>query len=677
MSDQGYSGVRLWPPLRPWLIRDRSPAVTPERHWPPRKWWDKLAIHIETALIRAAPVVGARDFAFAHRVMRRGRMYAGLSDAGLAAAAQALRPRLLHQGFGGRACIDAFALTREAASRVLGFRHHPVQIIGARHILRGDLVEMATGEGKTATTVLAAATAALAGVLVHVLTVNEYLRQRDFETLAPIYTLMGLSSAQVDPEMPEAEKRIAYRAAICHVTHKTLVFDYMRARLGQPALASVQRLAAARITGAAKGAAAPMPPALGFAIVDEADSVLIDEAQTPLIIAAPENRTRAEDCAIALDVGGLLRAGLHYSLRADARRIDLSDVGKAAIGDAAARNGGLWEIPRAREELVVQALSALHLYQRDQHYIVAEGKVQIVDEFTGRILADRQWQSGLHQMIETREGLEISAERNTLAQITFQDFFRRYLWFGGMSGTLAEVARECRRTYGRPVARVPTHRRSRRRDLGTRLFATEDAKLAAIAARAERMVRRKGRPVLIGTRSVEVSERLSDLLRGRGVDHRVLNARQDGEEADIIATAGEAGRITIATNMAGRGTDIKIAARARKAGGLHVILTEFHESRRIDRQLFGRAGRQGDPGSIETMAALSDPVLRRFAPVGCALVAWLAPRWAGRLPGFLAGPLRRQAQARAERLALRNRVATLRRSDSLRRMLAFTGRTGV
>ncbi|MFN4171154.1 MAG: translocase [Pseudorhodobacter sp.] len=681
MSDLAFP--RRWPlglvPLRrPWLIRERSMSVTPERHWPERKWWDRLALHIQSLLTPAAPMVGAGDFAFARRVMRRGRAFADLSDGGLTESAKALRPRLLHEGFGHRACIDAFALTREAAFRVLGFRHHPVQIIGARHILQGDLVEMATGEGKTATTVLAAAAAALAGIPVHVMTVNEYLRERDYETLAPIYALLGLSSAQVDPEMEAGAKLAAYAAAICHVTHKTLVFDYMRARLGQPELATVQRFAAARITGGATGPGAGlMPPALGFAIVDEADSVLIDEAQTPLIIAAPENRTRAEDCAMALEVAAHLRSGAQFTLRADARRIDLTESGKTAVSDATARNGGLWEIPRAREELVVQALSALHLYKRDQHYILADGKVQIVDEFTGRVLADRQWQSGLHQMIETREGLEISAERNTLAQITFQEFFRRYLWFGGMSGTLAEVARECRRVYGRPVTRVPTNRRNCRRDLGTRLFLTEAVKLAAIAARAERMVRKKGRPVLIGTRSVEVSERLSALLQERGVTHRVLNARQDADEADIIATAGEAGRITIATNMAGRGTDIKIGPEARRAGGLHVILTEFHESRRVDRQLFGRAGRQGDPGSIETMAALGDQVLRRFAPSGCALVAWLVPRWGGRLPGFLAGLLRRQAQARAERLAARNRAATLRRSDSLRRMLAFTGRSSL
>lgn len=667
----------MWPALRPWMIGpDRSPAATPERRWPIRKWWDQLAITLQTALRPAAGKLTAGDYAFARRVIRQGRHFASLPDDELALAAAALRPRLLREGLGGRAGIAAFALTREAAFRVLGFRHHPVQIIGALHIMRGDLIEMSTGEGKTATTVLAAATVALAGVPVHVLTVNEYLRARDYETLAPIYTLLGLSSAEVDPEMDEGAKPAAYAAAVCHVTHKTLVFDYMRARLGQPELSSQPRLAAARLTGAAPPGKLPVPPALGFAIVDEADSVLIDEAQTPLVIAAPENRTQAQDCALALSVAGLLESGSGFVLRKDARRIDLTDAGRAVIARAVAQNGGLWEIPRAREEMVGQALSALHLYQRDQHYIVVEDKVQIVDEFTGRILADRQWQAGLHQMIETREGLEISAERNTLAQITFQEFFRRYLWFGGMSGTLAEVARECRRVYGRPITRIPTHRRSRRRDLGTRLYTTEAAKLAAIAARAARMATRRARPVLIGTRSVEVSEQLAALLAARDVPHRVLNARQDSEEAAIIAGAGQSGQITIATNMAGRGTDIKLSGAARAAGGLHVILTEFHETSRVDRQLFGRAGRQGDPGSIESVVALQDPVLRRFAGLGCAVLA-LMPRWRGRLPGVLARPLRALAQARAGRLSARNRAATLRRSDRLARMLAFTGRSAL
>ncbi|WP_084657409.1 hypothetical protein [Natronohydrobacter thiooxidans] len=669
--------ITLRPALRPWMTGDRSASALPERAWPKLRWWDRLGCQVENALRPAISELRPADHVFARRVIRQGRRVEGLTDAELSSAAQALRPALLREGLRGRAAVMGFALAREASFRVLGFRHHPVQIIGAARIMRGALVEMATGEGKTATTALAAATVALAGIPVHVLTVNEYLRARDFETLAPIYARLGLRAAEVDPDQDEAAKAAAYQAEICHVTHKTLVFDYMRARLGQPALSSAQRLAVARLGGARTRALLSGPGALGFAILDEADSVLIDEAQTPLIIAAPEARSRIEDCRFALELAAYLVKGRDFTLRADARRIDLTEGGKRAIARAAAANGGLWAVPRAREELAIQALSAMHLYQRDQHYIVTEDKVQIVDEFTGRVLADRQWQAGLHQMIEAREGLELSAERNTLAQITFQSFFRRYLWFGGMSGTIAEVSRECRHVYDRPVCRVPTHRRSRRRNLGTRLMTSTEAKLVAVARRAQHMAQARGRPVLIGTRSVDISERLSEVLTARGAAHKVLNARQDSEEAAIIAGAGAVGQITIATNMAGRGTDIKLSPAARAAGGLHVILTEFHESRRVDRQLFGRAARQGDPGSIETIVALRDPLFERFAGGAVALIAYGIPPVLGRYPGILAEMLRRIVQARAERLARRNRAATLRRSEKLASLLAFTRQTGL
>ncbi|WP_088624137.1 translocase [Oceanicola sp. 22II-s10i] len=654
---------------RPWDTRDRAPSALPERRHPKLKWWDRAAIAVLTALKPRITDTGSADRRFAARVVRAGRRLDRLSDDDLRATAASLRPRLLAEGFDGPAAVRAFALTREATRRALGYRHHPVQIMGARRILSGHLTEMATGEGKTATTALAAATAALAGVPVHVVTVNEYLCTRDHDTLLPVYALLGLGSAAIDPEADPAVKRRAWLAPIVHVSGKTLVFEYLRERLGRDDLASPQRRAAARLAGA--GARPSMPPALAFAIVDEVDSVLIDEAQTPLIIAAPHRRMSDADCHIALAAARVMTAPEHFRIRRDARRVELTDAGHAALARATEGNGGLWRVPRARAELAGHALSALHLYERDQHYIVTDGKVQIVDEFTGRILGDRQWQAGLHQMVEVKEGLDLSEERRTLAQITYQEFFRRYLWFGGMSGTLAEVARELSRTYDRPLARVPTNRRVRRRLTGTRLYRTERAKIAAIVARARRMSDR-GRPVLIGTRSVDVSERIAAALAGTPC--RLLNARQDAEEAAIVAEAGHAGRITIATNMAGRGTDIKLTPEARAAGGLHVILTEFHESRRIDRQLMGRAGRQGDPGSCEQIVAVTDPVLTRFAPGLCRaarLIPWPLPR---RLPGPCASAIRVVAQARAERRGAQTRMASLRRSEKLAELMAFTGR---
>jgi preprotein translocase subunit SecA len=323
--------------------------------------------------------------------------------------------------------------------------------------------------------------------------------------------------------------------------------------------------------------------------------------------------------------------------------------------------------------MVSQALSAIHLHIRDQHYIVVDDKVQIVDESTGRILADRQWQAGLHQMVEVKEGLEPGASRKTLGQITYQHFFRRYLWFGGMTGTGAEVARELQSVYDLPTTRVPTHRRGRRRNRGVQLFGGEAAKLRAIARRVRRL-HRLGRPVLVGTRSVAASEAVSAALERDGLAHTVLNALHDQTEADIIARAGETGAITVATNMAGRGTDIKLTPAARRAGGLHVILTEYHESARVDRQLFGRAGRQGDPGSREALVALDDSLFQSHAAGLARAAGLLTLGYKGRLPGLFAPLLRLLAQGAAQRQAYRRRRDTLTRSDKLEKSLAFTRR---
>ena len=408
---------------------------------------------------------------------------------------------------------------------------------------------------------------------------------------------------------------------------------------------------------------APMPHARGFCSVDEADSILIDEAQTPLIIAAPDERLSETDCRHALTEARALAEGRDFRLDHARRRAELTRAGRAAL---AARSGMddapvLWRIPRAREELTRHALAALHLHHRDQHYILAEDKVQIVDEFTGRVLADRQWQAGLHQMVEVKEGLPPGASRRTLAQITYQGFFRRYLWFGGMTGTGSEVVRELWATYGLAVTPVPRHRRLRRSDLGVCLFRSEAAKLRAIAGRAARMVAR-GRPVLIGTRSVEVSERVAEVLTAAGVGHVVLNARQDGDEAALIARAGEVGAVTVATNMAGRGTDIRLDEWARQAGGLAVILTEMHGAKRIDRQFIGRSGRQGDPGSSQIFAALDDDLLTQHAPD--LRTVFKRPGLRGELRQTKAAAAAfRIAQRRSEARDRRNRAAVLRQDD--------------
>lgn len=597
-----------------------------------------------------------------------------LPDRELTARAEAIRPRLARLGFERAVLPETFALVREASRRVLGIEQRPVQIHGASLLLRGSLLEMATGEGKTVTALLAAAAAALAGRRVHVVTVNEYLARRDHEELGPVLHLLGLRSGLVVNGVPPDERRIAYAADVTYVDNKEVTFDYLRDRMAIGSRRSrVRAKLASVLPDPSRGAVTPelILSGLDFAIVDEADSVLVDEAKTPLIISSQSARPDSEtDYGIALDFARTLLRDQDYALEARERAPRLLDGGKARAAAELARFGGTWGVTRAREERVTQALSALHAFRRDQHYIVAEDKVQIVDEFTGRVMPDRSWEAGLHQMIEAKEGVPLTGQRTTIARITYQRFFRRYRHLCGMTGTGLEVAGELEAGFGLRTRPVPTHRPVRRRHLHALLVRDEPGKHAAIVAATSGALAR-GQPVLIGVRSVEASETLSPALARAGIAHIVLNARQDRGEAEIVAEAGRPGAVTVATNMAGRGTDIKLAPGIAERGGLHVILTEFHESGRVDRQLYGRAGRQGDPGSCQAIVSLDDEIFTRHAP---KLARCLRPCSARLLALMGPGLLRRVAQSRAERAArdLRHMLESQDRDND--RNLSFAGR---
>ena len=588
-----------------------------------------------------------------------------LPDDALRARAQALRPRLLARRSDRGAIVAALALVREASARVLGRRHYRVQIMGALALLDGRLVEMATGEGKTLTAAPAAIVAALAGDPVHVVTVNDYLARRDAEDLAPLYAFFGLTVGIVESETGTEERRKGYACDITHVANKTLAFDYLRDRI---ALGRMRGRARRQVSDLSAGGAGQglFLRGLAFAIVDEADSVFVDEARTPLILSAStgdadEARRHHEALALARN----LREGAHYRIDAMNRQVTLTSAGQKAVAAATAGLPGLWRIRRAREELAEQALSALHLYHPGRDYVVMDDKVQIVDEFTGRVMPDRSWQGGLHQLIETKEGLPPTDRKETLARVTYQRFFRRYRRLAGMTGTGFELAGEFREVYRLFTVRIPTNRPRQRRHLATRFEATDAARWQRLADRVARM-QAAGRPVLIGTRSVEASEQASAALMAAGLAHTVLNARQDKDEAAVVAAAGQAGAITVATNIAGRGTDIHLGPGVREAGGLHVVLTEFHESRRIDRQLYGRAGRQGDPGSTEALVSLQDALFTRFAPRLLALVRRL-PVWP------LTALLLAAAQSRAEAENAATRAESTRSDRELDKALAFTG----
>jgi preprotein translocase subunit SecA len=636
-----------------------------------------------------------------------------LDDVKLQALLPKLRAQLRRSGLKGDAAGYALAVVAEVAQRRLGLAPYPTQLLAAWTMLEGRFAEMATGEGKTLAAGLGASAAALAGVPVHLLTANDYLVQRDRAKLLPLYEALGLSSACVLPAMTRTEREAAYRCDVVYLTARELAFDYLRDHLllsgvrdprllqalaisqGQPGTASTDFGALSAMFEASTRAASldvmaapdappstqlplqgptPVLPGLCLALIDEADSILLDEATVPLILAAAADATQTQSFQRAMDMARALRRGRDYTLDAGQRRAELSDDGRAAVTTAVqALHGdkGLLRPARRAHELVAAALSARHALQRDRDYTVDGGKLQLIDEVTGRIADGRQWTGPLQAMVELKEGLAPSPATRVSAQITYQRFFPRYLRVGGMSGTLAEARRELRVLYDGRVQRVPLAKADRRQWLGEQLFADTLSRDVALVERVRRLVA-LGRPVLVGTDSVAASMRLSASLLAAGIDNQLLNAVQDAHEAERIARAGCAGVVTVATNIAGRGTDIVLDAAARAAGGLHVVATMRNRSRRIDRQLIGRAARHGDPGSAERLLALDDALLAENLPL-----MWrrLARRFAhrGLVPRVMAQAMLTAAQHRAEgrERAMRQH---LRRSDQRTdEMYAFAG----
>jgi preprotein translocase subunit SecA len=596
------------------------------------------------------------------------------ADADLPDLARDMRGRLRRAGFAPALVGECFALVREAAARTIGQRHYDPQLMGGWALLQGKLVEMATGEGKTIAATLPACTVALAGYPVHVITVNDYLAARDAEEMGPLYRLLGLTVGTVLQEMPALARREAYARSVTYCSNKELAFDYLRDRAALAHRSSPLHLSIEKLRGAAARDQPLVLRGLYYGIVDEADSVFIDDARTPLILSSMTGSAEEkEQCEQALELARRLAPIEDYSVDTAERNVTLTRPGRGSLAGFAAGLSGVWTSVRAREELITQALSALILFRRDQHYVVADGKVQIVDESTGRVMPDRSWERGLHQLIEVKEGCEPTQRRETLARLTYQRLFRRYIRLAGMTGTAREVAREIRSVYRLDVVRIPLHRPLRREYHPTRVCATAVEKWREVADTVEQVAIVGGRPVLIGTRSVRASEEISAVLDRQGIGHALLNAKQDREEASVIALAGQPSRVTVATNMAGRGTDIRLGAGVAARGGLHVILTEYHESRRVDRQFFGRCARQGDPGSCQAVVSLEDELYTVFAPAVARLLGRFC-RGGVRLPFVVYEALRRLAQFRAERRGAYLRVQNLNLDRRLDRVLAFSGR---
>ncbi len=599
-----------------------------------------------------------------------------LADAGQNSLADHIdnaKRNLQNNGLTQAAIAQAFALVREVAGRELGLRHYDVQLVGGWIMMEGMLAEMRTGEGKTLTATLPACTAALTGIPVHVVSVNDYLVTRDAEEMGPVYEALGLTVGVITEDMEPPARREAYACDITYCSNKQLVFDYLKDKLALGFSDPGLKLKLESLHSDRPRLDQLLLRGLYFAIVDEADSVLVDEARTPLVLSAQgQSEEQVKVCRQALFLAGQLRDGSDFLLHPRERQLELLERGEQRLKEIAEPLGGLWSGERRGRELVSQALSAKHLFLRDKHYLVRDDKIQIIDEHTGRVMADRAWERGLHQMIECKENVELTSNRETLARISYQRFFRRYLRLGGMSGTLQEVSGELWTVYGLGVVTVPTDRPVIRRQRPDRTYRRAVQKWTAIVKRIQ-AVHQRGRPVLVGTGSVEDSELLSRLLERVKLEHQVLNAHQDEKEAEIVATAGEKGRITVATNMAGRGTDIKLGSGVKELGGLHVISSERNIARRIDRQLAGRCGRQGDPGSCEAILSLEDELVGLY--FGDALKSFLSAigRKTRPVPRWVSSVLIALPQRLLERYHRRVRHELLKVDDQRGKLLAFTG----
>lgn len=514
-----------------------------------------------------------------------------LSDSSLANKTNAFKARLAKGETLDDILPDAFAVIREASRRVLGMRQFDVQLIGGIILHRGNIAEMGTGEGKTLVATAPVYLNALEGKGAHVITVNDYLAKRDSEWMGQVYKFLGLSVGLIVHDLDFEQRKIAYNSDITYGTNNEFGFDYLRDNMVSSLDQMVQR-------------------PLHYCLIDEVDSILIDEARTPLIISGPGQKS-TDNYYVMSKLVPQLKLGEDYTIDEKQKTVAPTEAGVSKM-EKMLKVDNLYDTDNLElNHLFVQALRAQAMMERDRDYVVKDGEVVIVDEFTGRLMYGRRYSDGLHQAIEAKEGLQVQRESQTLATITFQNYFRMYDKLAGMTGTAKTEEQEFIKIYGLEVFQVPTNRPVQRKDLPDVIFKTKRGKYRAVVREIERR-HATGQPMLIGTTSIEQSEQLSHMLKEAGIVHNVLNAKYHELEAQIVAQAGQKGQVTIATNMAGRGTDIVLGEGVSELGGLAIIGTERHESRRIDNQLRGRAGRQGDPGSSQFFLSLEDDLLRIF-----------------------------------------------------------------
>ncbi|MDB4671252.1 helicase-related protein [Pirellulaceae bacterium] len=540
--------------------------------------------------------------------------FASLSDRDLRKESLAIRYRANSGEALDHLLPEAFALVREAGRRFVSMRHYDVQILGGIALHEGCIAEMQTGEGKTLTATLPLYLASLTGAGAHLATSNDYLAGRDAELMKPLFEGLGLSVGVVQSHTPRPQRQTAYRADVTYSTAKELGFDFLRDRLLLRRVKEGQALVLDALANddESPSESQPVQRQLNYIIVDEADSILIDEARTPLIVSSlPGGSETAMEVLYSFSaaVAERFEETTHFEFKHKPRSVTLNEDGRKLLRSLSfpdeLNTFGMIDI----YEQVERAILVAREYQKDRHYVVRNDEIVIVDEFTGRLAEGRKWRAGIHQAIEAREGVPVSVDTGDAAKVTIQDFFLRYNRLAGMTGTAATSALELYKIYNTSVAVIPTHKPPNRSRLPDQVFGNSEAKWDAIVRQIAKL-HVEGRPVLVGTRSIDKSEYLSEKLNEANVAHLVLNARHTADENGIIAKAGEENRVTVATNMAGRGTDIQPSPKVLNQGGLHVICTEMHESARIDRQLIGRCGRQGDPGSFQIFLSLEDDILK-------------------------------------------------------------------
>jgi preprotein translocase subunit SecA len=576
---------------------------------------------------------------------------------------------------------EGYALVREAAVRTIKQRHYDVQMVGGIALFNGCIAEMETGEGKTLTATLPMYIHALAGKGCHLATVNDYLAERDAKLMTPVYELLGLSVGVILTKDVSKERRKAYGCDITYGTAKEFGFDFLRDRLLLRRMGVSQAGLFGEITAAHldPGGEQPVQRGAHFALVDEADSILIDEARTPLIIGSLGDKSIEKIIATyrwAAEVVPQFDEDEHYEYDHDDKKVELTASGRQQVRllpkPEILTTVGLIDL----YQYVERAIKVDRDYHLDQQYVVMEGEkgtdeIVIVDENTGRLAEGRKWRDGIHQAVEAKEKIEVTMPTGQAARITVQDLFLRYKYLAGMTGTATSAAREFRKVYHKVVIPVPTNRPAQRRRLPDTVVGTSDEKWHAIVEET-RVMHEQGRPVLIGSRSIDKSIILSKLLQQVGIEHKVLNAHEIAAEAEIVARAGQPGKVTVATNMAGRGTDIKLGPGVAETGGLHVIVSELHDSARIDRQLMGRCGRQGDPGTVRQYMALDDDVIRTgFGPEKSEKMTRLG-KTGGATPQNYLGLLKR-AQRKVERRHLHDRMVLLHHEKERKKMQAEMG----